>query len=109
MKRLLDSLAFPAVAFVLIFAALVLIAHLMIGPPRAPEPVATATPPPEEWHEPNAVRTTWGQCGAQPGQEDAALREVLASKLTTDPLWGGSEIRMMAAECAAYRWRMAGR
>jgi hypothetical protein len=75
---------------------------------RAPEPVATATPPPEEWHEPNAVRTTWGQCGLEPGQEDAALREVLASKLTDDALFGGTTVRMEAAQCGAYRQRMAG-
>jgi hypothetical protein len=84
----------------------------------APEPLApvaqptsspSPAPTPEPWVEPQ-MWAHWPSCSTRPmvqAQEDAALRAILASPLTDDPLWGGSVIRIEAAECAARRDRLA--
>ena len=85
-----------------------------VAPVAVPDigPAVEPTPAPlEPWIEPT-MWPHWPSCSSRPmvqAQEDAALRAVLASPLTDDPLFGGSEMRMEAAECAARRWRLEDR
>ena len=78
---------------------------LPVAPPAEPEPLEPTKPPVE-------APVEWGPCenaGTLSGRqrsEDAWLREVLASPLDY-PTWGVPEWAAQAAECAAYRERMA--
>ena len=70
--------------------------------PDAPAgaPITTTRPAPR----PGRLR--W-RCGTSQRFEDASLRAVLASRLQNDPLFGQRVLGMEAAECSAYRERMA--
>ena len=75
-----------------------------VAPPAEPEPLEPTKPP-------DLVPVIWGPCAeiasSRQRSEDAWLREVLASTVQNSPLFGVAEWSMSAAECAAYRERIA--
>ena len=108
----------------LVVAAALLAAMIYVWKDRAPqpaklEPVPVIEPTAQPTFEPlepikppiSGPIVHWGSCDIpnRASTEDAALKAVLASTIQTDPLFGGTMLRMEAASCAAYRDRIAGR
>lgn len=87
----------------------------VISPEPTPVPEPPAPAPVEHWGpcawSIKAERDKYeaGRESARLNTEDRFLRAVLASQVGDDPLFGGTVAMMEAAECAALRWRLAGR